>query len=71
MDALDALLCLGYAIVKEMPESGTLINGPRFRLCSAATEPRHSHSVSLLLGEVDDARMYYSRRLIEEGKKLP
>jgi len=71
LDALGALLCFGYRIVKEPPtEGGTMITGHEYRLCSAKADPNFRSSIGLLLREVSEAEDYYKKRLMQVGRKL-
>ncbi len=71
IDALDALLCLGYNIVKETEaEPGCQ---PGFRLCSANADlstPEDRMSIYLLLQEIEGNK-FYSDKIIDIGRKLP
>ena len=72
-DALDALFCFGWRIVKELPKStdcNTLITGPSYRLCAARADPNFGPSIGLLLREMSEAEDYYAWRLIQERRKI-
>tara|TARA_Y100000310_G_scaffold256537_1_gene264362 strand:- start:108 stop:356 length:249 start_codon:yes stop_codon:yes gene_type:complete len=71
LDALDGLLLLGFKIVKEMPKTGSLLNGPEYRLCGEKVDGSQPEAVAHCLEEVDVAKTYYKKRLIQEGRKLP
>ncbi|MAE81431.1 MAG: hypothetical protein CMB80_01755 [Flammeovirgaceae bacterium] len=71
LDALDCLLLLGFRIVKEMPKTGSLLGGPDYRLCGAKVDGSQKEAVVHCLEEVDEAKEYYIKRLIQEGKRLP
>ena len=71
LDALDALFCFGYRIVKESPgKGGTMVTGHEFRLCSAKIDRDYLKSIGILLKEVSEAEEYYKKRLVQEGRRM-
>ncbi len=62
LDALDSLFCFGYRLVSD--------GNNRYRLCSAKADLSQPQSVGLLMKEIDESKVYYKNRIIEEGRKL-
>lgn len=65
MNALDALLCFGYRIIK-----ADFLEKASYKLCGKNADKKYKESTNLLLEEINEKAEYYAKEIIERGKKL-
>ena len=65
MDAIDALLCFGYSLIKNSQSS----QKNKYVLCSDNADWKHHHkSINLLLKEIDESKDYYTSIINDKYK---
>ncbi len=65
MDAVDALICFGYQVVRN-----GILEKTQYRLCGERADLHFKQSIELLLKEVRENAQYYAKEIIKRGNKL-
>ncbi len=65
MDALDALFCFGFKIVK-----CGILEKAKYKLDGDCSDVKNADSIKLLLKEIHELPEYYAKQMMERGDKL-
>ena len=70
MDAIDALMCFGFGIIKSKHDNECYFNNGTYIVFSNYIAPKDKESVKLLDKEIAEQPEYYKKQLRQRGIEL-